>query len=517
MGDMFVTLIVAAIGAGGTSPEIQVPRWQPYDFAFQSRHKHENPFTLPFSATLEGPNGERFDTLGFYDGGETWKIRVSPNAEGRWTLRTHSDDPDLDGRSVSFICVPNDNPFIHGSLLVDPNHPRHFIFEDGTRYFLMGYECDWLWALDMGDPNLPTLNRFLDKLRSHGFNHIIMNAYAHDTSWRRGKTDGHDYGPPPMYAWEGTNEDPDHSRFNLAYWRHYDRVIEALHRRGIIAHIMIKVYNKMVNWPQKGGTEDDLYFRWLIARYAAYPNVVWDFSKEAHNEKDIEYKLSRLQLIRKYDPYHRPITVHDDDVTYESGAYDDLLDFRSDQNHREWHETILRQRGQHVWPVVNVEFGYEHGPKGLEDRTYGVVQPPEEVCRRAWEVCMAGGYAAYYYTYTAWDVIRPDDTPPGYSYFKHLRRFFEDTRYWMMEPADDLVSDGYCLANPGREYIVFLDRAKRFRLRLEGLSEPLDAEWFHPFTGERTDAGKVAGGTIELSPPADWREVPVVLHIGSSR
>lgn len=86
------------------------------------------------------------------------------------------------------------------------NHPYHFVFEDGSRYLMMGYECDWLWALDMKDPNLPTLNPFLDKLAKHGFNLIILNAYAHDTSWCKGKTDADDYGPPPMYAWTGSTD-----------------------------------------------------------------------------------------------------------------------------------------------------------------------------------------------------------------------------------------------------------------------------------------------------------------------
>jgi len=63
----------------------------------------------------------------------------------------------------------------------------------------------------MEDPELPRLNRFLDKLVSFGFNHIILNAYAHDTKWRKGKTGRDDYGPPPMFAWLGTNEDPDYS------------------------------------------------------------------------------------------------------------------------------------------------------------------------------------------------------------------------------------------------------------------------------------------------------------------
>ena len=68
-------------------------------------------------------------------------------------------------------------------------------------------------------------NPFLDKIAGDGFNFIILNAFAYDTSWRKGSTDD-DYGPPPLYAWEGTNDKPDHSRFNLAYWQHYDRMMD---------------------------------------------------------------------------------------------------------------------------------------------------------------------------------------------------------------------------------------------------------------------------------------------------
>ena len=68
-----------------------------------------------------------------------------------------------------------------------------------------------------------------------------------------------------------------------------------------------------------------------MARYAAFPNVHWDFSKEANNEKDLDYKRDRVAFLRQNDPYHRPITVHDDHQTYDAGAYDGLLDYRSDQ------------------------------------------------------------------------------------------------------------------------------------------------------------------------------------------
>ena len=298
-----------------------------------------------------------------------------------------------------------------------------------------------------------------------------MNAFAYDTSWRKGKTGADDFGPPEFFPWAGSNEQPDHSQFNLVYWQHYDRVIAALNERGMVAHILMKVYNKMVNWPAKGSAEDDLYFRWLIARYAAYSNVHWDFAKESNIDKDLNYKLNRIKFVRENDPYHRPITTHTDLQAFDSGVYNDLLNYRSDQVHTNWHASLLKHRAQHIWPVLNVEFGYEHGPKGIKDKTYNVAQSPEEVCRRAWEICLAGGYVSYYCTYTAWDVIRPDDTPPGYAYFRHLREFFDTIGYWLMNPADDLVSEGFCLANPGREYIVFLNRPTAFTLKLEGLKK----------------------------------------------
>jgi len=504
-----------SVNVGTASRAITVHRWQPCDFVFTGTAQSANPFTVAFSATVKGPERLEFKTMGFYDGQGAWKIRVSPTTEGAWSLVTQSDTPDLDGKTVRFNCVRKANPNVYGGLLVDREHPHHFVFEDGTRYFLMGYECDWLWALDMGRPDLKTTNAFLDKLAASGFNYILLNAYAHDTGWRKGKTGDDDFGPPPMYAWEGSNEKPDFSRFNLAYWQHYDKIVDAMYRRGIIAHIMIKVYNKMVHWPAKGSPEDDQFFRWVIARYAAYPNVHWDFSKESNNEKDLDYKLGRIRFVRDNDPYRRLITTHTDTQTFDAGSYNDVLDYRSDQIHGKWYQTELDHLKQHPWPVVNVELGYEYGPKGPNDVTYSGSTNPEENCRRAWEVCMAGGYGAYYYTYTAWDVIRPQDTPPGYAYYKHMREFFEGTGYWRMDPAPDLVSEGYCLAEPGQEYVVFLNKALPFSLRLEGCREPLKAQWYQPFTGNRKDAGNLVNGTAQLAPPSDWGSGPVALHVGT--
>ena len=520
MVELALSMFAIAGAPSAFGAELKVPRWQPQDFSFKSEDAQATPFLVDFAATVTRPGGGSFKSLGFFDGDGVWKIRVAPDAEGAWSIETYSSAPSLNGKKVFFECVANDNPNVHGGLRIAPKHPTHFIFEDGTRYFLMGYECDWLWALDTGKDDLPTLNPFLDKLAASGFNQILLNTYAHDTGWRKGKTGPDDYGPPPLYAWGGSNDAPDHSRFNLAFWRHYDRVMEAMRRRGIIAHVMIKVYNKRVNWPAPGSPQDDLFFRWVIARYAAFPNVVWDFSKEAQNEKNSEYKNGRLRFLHDNDPYRRLITVHDDDRQYNEGRYNALLDFRCDQEAADWGVKTAEHLKQKAWPVVNVEYGYEHGPKGPDDVTYKGerkgTQDPKEICRRAWEICMAGGYPAYYYTYTAWDVIRPQDTPPGYGYFKTLRDFFENSNYWLMNTCGSLISEGYCLANPGVEYIVFLNSAKPFTLKIEAAKSDLAAQWRHPFTGQTFDGGKVANGVVTLTPPAEWGGCPVALHVSAA-
>ncbi len=494
-----------------------VPRWQPHDFSFTAKDAAANPFMVPFSATAKGPGGVVLNVPGFLDGDGTWKIRVAPTAEGAWSLVTKSDVKELDGKTAEFTCVKNANLKIHGVLRVDKAHPHHFIFEDGTRFFFQGYEYDWLWALDVGKPGVPTVKASLDLIAKHGFNYVILNSYAHDTGWRKGRTADDDYGPPPMYAWEGSNHAPDHSRMNLAYWQHYDRVMTALAERGMQAHMLMKVYNKQVKWPAHGSDEEKLFFRWLVARYAAYPNVIWDFAKEAHNEKDLAYKQGWLKWIRENDAWHHFTTVHDDDKANDSGAYDELTDFRTDQGHNNWHDVIVRQRARRAWPVANVESDYEHGPLGPNDKTYGKAESPEETLRTLWEIQMAGGYTAYYYTYTAWDVVRPLDVPPGYAMMKHFGDFWRATEYWTLDPAGKLVSAGWCLANPGCEYVVFQNEAKPFTLEIAGAKAPLKAEWFNPHTGTRTSAGSLENGTAKLTPPEDWGKAPLILHAVSPK
>ena len=495
-----------------------ISRWNPHEFTFHADAVPPNPYMVEFSATATGPNGITISLPGYYDGNGNWKIRLAPTVEGKWSITTKSELPELDAKKLTFSSVTNANPNVHGVLRVDKNHPHHFIYEDETRFFMQAYEYDWLWALDVGKPDVPTIGKSLDLLAEHNFNYIILNTYAHDTKWRKGKSETDDYGPPTLYPWAGSNESPDHRRMNLDFWQHYDRVMTAMLERGMVAHVFIKVYNKDVKWPERDSAEEKLFFRWLIARYAAYPNIIWDFSKEAHNEKNLAYKQNWLRYLRENDPYHHLVTVHDDDVANDKGEYDTLTDFRTDQHHvdqkgRSDHDTILFQRQRRAWPVANVESDYECGLDGIQDKTYGKAMTPEATVQTLWNIAMAGGYTGYYYTYTAWDVIRPMDVPKGYMYMKHFGDFWRATEYWKLEPADALVSTGFCMAQPGREYVVFQKQALPFTLKITEATSDMTGEWFHPLTGKRIAAGAFRNGTVTLTPPTHPDSAPIVLHI----
>lgn len=492
---------------------IEVHRWQTHDFAFKSSTPHQNPFQVEFSAIVNGPGGIQIDQLGFYDGDGTWKIRLGPNVLGQWSIRTISSDPELDGKTVqNIVCVKQRNPRVHGGLLVDSEHPHHFIREDGTRFFYSGFECDWLWAVDLAtcDPALPQTTMLLDKLATYEFNVVFMNIYAHTGFGLPGQQPN--FGPPAKYAWGGSNDQPDHSVFNLSFWQHYDRVIQAMWDRGLDAHIMLKVYNKHVNWPRKGSPEDDRYFKYIMARYAPFCNVHWDFAKESNNEKDLAYKLGRFQLIRQSDPYRRLLTTHTDHSHYKN--YFGVLDYRTDQNQTNLYRTALRHRTQEQWPVVNSEYGYEQGGGGPEDKTFSDANDGLTILKRAWEVNMAGAYATYYYTYTSWDVIRVNDTPAGYGYHQHMADFFKRVGLWQMKPDDSLVDAGHCLVNPGVEYVVYQPEPRDFTLKIASASRDLISSWFNPLTGEWIESPRLQNGECRLTPPALWTNGPVVLHVG---
>jgi len=100
-----------------------------------------------------------------------------------------------------------------------------------------------------------------------------------------------------------------------------------------------------------------------------------------------------------------------------------------------------------------------------------------------------------------------------------VRRSLGQVQHWSrrvdlaaMTPRAGLASSKYCLANPGREYLVYLPDGKETTLDLTGATSSFSAAWFNPDTGETRKAASVqGGGTARLVSP--FASKHAVLHL----
>ena len=496
--------------------------WYPEDISFTSKANKANPYldVTDFKVTFTGPGGTTLTVPGFYTGGQVWKVRFAPTSAGTFTYVTSStQDTSLDG--VAGVAPEGtSNPNGHGALKVDPVFPHHYLFDDGTRYFQMGYEIDWLGLMDFGDATIAKAKSVIDIVAANGFSEVLMNAYAYDTSWKPGNTSAIDFGPPALIPWPGTNAAPDQNEMSEAFWDNVDLVIGYLFEKGITAHLYFRVYTKMVNWPANGSADDDLYFAFIVARYQAYSNVVWDFSKESYYEKDQTYIANRLTLIKAADAYRRLRTLHDPDGAqsqFSPNYYDDAthagtVDFYTDQSSNQY-ATAIGALSKRAMPYYNAETTlYQVGNDG--SFTYPHYNSPADVFATSMEVLMAGGYFAYYYSLHAWDVDKYNETPDGIGSYKALRDFMKGTAWYKMVASDSLIGGGavgtHCLANPGKEYIVYRSGTGNVTLDVAGATGMLSAKWLNLVTNAQSPLPDQANGSRVFANP--WSD-PALLYL----
>jgi hypothetical protein len=194
-------------------------------------------------------------------------------------------------------------------------------------------------------------------------------------------------------------------------------------------------------------------------------------------------------------------------------------------------------------PIVNAEYAYYlrravPGHPEVVNRGHSHDRPTFR--RAAWVLSMAGSYIVpgFWRTYYGgWagrgTPFRPDDPEalPAVEDLQTLHRFFtraesgERREWWKLVPHDELVSAdaeraggnaadrapgyAYCLADPGRSYVVYAENTELTRLAVEG---PPEARYrvtrFDPRAGGWTlvSAEAKGGTTIRLASPdaEDW-------------
>ncbi len=367
-------------------------RYLPYEWTLHADTAGiGNPFTdVSLKVVLSGPDGQkRLD--GFYDGGDTFKVRYMPMQEGEYTLALRSSLPALNGLTHSFTVLPAAEGN-HGPVNVSG---MHFTHADGERFFVMGTTA-YVWHHRPAEVRAQTLESFT----KYGFNKIRMLFFPkHYTGGFNKINVSYE---PPCYPFEGAPGSFDFRRPNPAYfWEFEDRLAE-LRQRGIIADVILFHPYDFGHWDLDAGMDEDdalLYLRYIIARLASHPNVWWSLA----NEYDIEMLPDKQNMkiglnvrdwdvigefIKARDPSHHPISCHNIifGVIYPDRPWMSHVCYQ----HPDTYTLLLQLQQQYKKPVINDEYQYE----GNVPDPWGS-NPAEATVGKHWRSVMAGGYATH--------------------------------------------------------------------------------------------------------------------------
>ena len=280
-----------------------------------------------------------------------------------------------------------------------------------------------------------------------------------------------------------------------------------------------------------------LYYRELIARYAHHLALNWNLGEE--NTQTTAQRKDMASYFADHDPYHNHIVLH----TYpnqQDQIYPALLGTQSKLTgasiQKQWnqvHNSTLKWLNRSAqsgvkWVVANDEQGGAN--TGVPHDGYTGTPSLDGIRKQTlWGNLMAGGAGVeYYFGYnlphsdlTCQD-FRSRDT--SWDYVSHAIGFFSGLPLTKMNPSDDLASNGWCLADVGRTYLVYLKDGNTSNLNIS-IDGQYQVQWFDPRNGgdlqegtvaQISGAGQHALGAAPSTPNQDWAVLITRIETGDN-
>lgn len=304
-------LLMAAANVGAKEAVLQ---WERFEQTF-SLHTEKNPFTdVDLRAVFihEGtPDTIRVE--GFYDGNDTFRIRFMPTKTGRWTFRTFSSEPEMNGQEGWLVCAPALNGS-HGMMKTGPD--QSFAYADGTAYYPVGTTSyAWIHADDARQ------EQTCQSLAESGFNKLrfcifpnnsvreLPRLYPFVLKSGRKSADGQ----RTVYTW-------DFSHFNPAFFQHLEQCIDRLKAIGVEADLILFTPYDDGLWGFDRMTMENnrRYLRYVVARLSAFSNVWWSMANEWDlcRAKTHDQWIEMSEYVHRLDPYHHLLSIHGGTATY---------------------------------------------------------------------------------------------------------------------------------------------------------------------------------------------------------
>jgi hypothetical protein len=304
-------------------PPLVVEANRVVEVALATDRSYPAPFAgITVDAVVTAPDGAQAKVPAFWAGGSQWRFRYSSSRLGTHAYRTECSDaanPQLHGVTgkIEVVSYRGDNPlYRHGPVQVAKDR-RHFELADGTPFFWLG---DTWWKGLSDRISWEGFQRLTADRKGKGFTVVQIVAGPLPDE------------PPfdPRWANEGGMPyEKDYARVNPAYFDYADRRIQHLIDAGITPAI---VGGWGWHMPSVGVEKMNRHWRYLVARYAAYP-VVWIIGGEAGGPQWTEVG----QYLRKTDPYHRVATFHPYSSARRATTDETVIDFDMLQTgHNDW-------------------------------------------------------------------------------------------------------------------------------------------------------------------------------------
>lgn len=412
-----------------------------------------------------------------------------------------------------------------GPLRIHPTNPRYFTDDSGKAVYLTGshnWDTFQRWfegqegAGKAGKP--ASFAAYLDVLQSH--NHNFVRLWVADTAWSSITTAPVE--PQPyLRTGPGTAADGapkfDLNRLNQTYFDELRSRVIAARDRGIYVSVM-------------------LFDSWGISEYRSAPhNVTWNYHpfNSANNVNGIngdpngdgigtEYHTLQVAAISALqEAYVRKVvdTVNDlDNVLYEicneSGKHSTgwqyhLINFIKSYEATKSKKHPVGMTYQYSdlgsgtngnlfnspadWISPGAEGNYWDNPPGATGAKVIItdtdhIKSTSSDATWIWRSFLRGlnPIVMDWWNGVQWDPIRRA--------MGQTRRMAERMNLAAMTPRGDLASSGYCLSNPGKEYLVYVAGGGEVTVDLSAASGPLAVEWIHPVEGTITPREPITGG-----------------------
>lgn len=507
------------VNADTPTPTYSVEQWKRVDIMLTSSITYTNSDTdVSINGTFAATDGATITLPGFWDGGNTWKVRFAPTKIGLWSYTITCSDTTNTGLynitgTIECNAYSGDLDIYKHGFIKPSSNERYFVYDDGTPFFWLS---DTHWQMPDYE-SITTCN--LDNCGNQ-FAHVVNDRVAkgftvYQTYPDSAENDGG--GNVRQFSWWSEK----YSHLDPAAFRDkFDEMMNYMADHGLVISLGMGVHTLST---QMGATSLDQFTKYMVARYASYP-VVWFTGQECDvgPQSSADIWKTAAQTINQYDGYHHPLGAHLNAVG------DDTL-----WGTETWH-TWFPLQGGHVGSGIRTQAHYQtywnysktqpflETEAMYEDVDCGGVSYLADTRHAAWKALQCGSYGYSYGVSGIWAMKRDTDVAgwddysvggpwylgmnkSGSTQMTYLKNFYTYVGFQNLVPRYNsstwcAFSDGEAsvLSTEGSNtYVVYFYNVTTATGKLKNMdnSKTYIAKWYNPRTGTYS----VISDTITLS------------------